>query len=112
PEASVLDRDRCLRKPVRHLPERQRLSVRRRRDDAEQTHAVRVQERVLAEREGTKVFEGARREQDLAPRERDRRKHERDDRGEEQHQDEQDAAALTVPTAQPAMARDENALEL
>jgi hypothetical protein len=44
-------------------------------------------------------------------REGDGGEQERDDRGEEQRADEQDAAALAVPAAQPAVPRQEHALE-
>ena len=112
PEPGVLDRDRGLRQRRRDLRERQGLSVRRRRDDAEQPHVVRVEERVLTERERAEVGEAARGEQDLPTGEGDSREHERDGRGEQEHQNEQQAAALALTTAQPAVARHEHALEL
>src|SRR5262249_28597036 len=67
PEPRVLDRDRGLGERRRDLAERQRLPVRRRRDDPEQLVLVRVEERVLAELDRAEVREAARREQDLAP---------------------------------------------
>ena len=83
PEPCIFDRHRRLGEPGRDLCERQRLPVRGRRDDAEQAHAVRVEERVLAELERAKVGEAAGREQDLAAREGGGRDRERDERSED-----------------------------
>ena len=46
-EAAVLDRNRCERQPLRHLPERHRLAVPLGGDRAEQRAVARVDERVL-----------------------------------------------------------------
>ena len=112
PEAGVLDRDRRLRQRRRDLRERQPLAVRRRGHDPEALPVVRVEERILAERERTQVMAAARREQELAAREGDGGEQERRHRGEQQRQHEQDAAALPVAAAQPPMAREQDALEL
>ena len=112
PEARVLDRHRGLGQRRRDLRERQLLPVRRRRHHPEPLHVVGVEEGVLAERERAEIGEVALREQDLLAREGDGGEQERDDRGEEQRADEQDAAVLAVPAAQPAVPRQEHALEL
>ena len=112
PEAGVLDRDRGLRQRRRDLRERQPLAIRRRRDDSELLSVVRVEERVLAERERTDFGEVALREQELLAGEGDGGEQERDQRGQQQRTKEQDAAALSVPATQPAVPSEEHPLEL
>src|SRR5262249_47532948 len=96
PEAGVLDRHGRLRQPGRDLREWQRLSVRGRRDDAEQSPVVRVEERVLSERQRPEVVEAAGRQQDLLSREGHGGEDERDDRREQERQEKQGAAALAM----------------
>jgi hypothetical protein len=51
-EAAILDRDRCLADPRRHLVGSDRLTVALRRDHAEQRSVGGIDERVLADPRG------------------------------------------------------------
>ena len=105
-EAPVLDRNRSLCEPRRHLPQPERLAVRRRRDRAEQRAVAGVDERVLAERDRAELAQRAAREREHRARDAggcDRRHDEDRDRG--QHE-EQLRGAVPAPPPGDTQSRD------
>jgi hypothetical protein len=98
PEAPVLDRDRRLRQPGRHLLELQRLAVGLRRHDAEQRAVVRVEERVLPERDRTQRVQAARPEEQRAAGERAAREHGRNDDHDQNQHDAQHVPSRRAPS--------------